>query len=189
MSKTVPQEETKFIEGIRAGDQAMIKWVYTSHYSIVKNYILKNKGQEDDARDVYQESMTILCRNLQHEPGFVLTCSIRTFLYAVARRLWLKHLRDSNRNGVLHDGFDVEDEVQTGVHWEKESQLDLMTNSMDSLGEPCKTLLYDFYIHKQSMETISEKFGYTNADNAKNQKYKCLQRLKKIFFNQYREKE
>jgi hypothetical protein len=32
------------------------------------------------------------------------------------------------------------------------------------------------------MDEIAEKFGYTNSDNAKNQKYKCLQRLKKYFF-------
>ncbi|HYG20441.1 MAG TPA: sigma-70 family RNA polymerase sigma factor, partial [Ohtaekwangia sp.] len=36
------------------------------------------------------------------------------------------------------------------------------------------------------MEAISTKFGYTNADNAKNQKYKCLQRLKKLFFTDYK---
>ena len=29
-------------------------------------------------------------------------------------------------------------------------------------------------------------FGYTNADNAKTQKYKCLMRLKKLFFAQYK---
>jgi hypothetical protein len=37
------------------------------------------------------------------------------------------------------------------------------------------------------METIREKFGYTNADNAKNQKYKCLQRLKKLFFDAHKD--
>jgi len=35
------------------------------------------------------------------------------------------------------------------------------------------------------MEEITEKFGYNNADNAKNQKYKCLKRLKKVFFDVY----
>jgi hypothetical protein len=35
------------------------------------------------------------------------------------------------------------------------------------------------------MDDITEKFGYTNADNAKNQKYKCLKRLKKTFFEVY----
>jgi len=36
------------------------------------------------------------------------------------------------------------------------------------------------------MQEIALSFGYTNADNAKNQKYKCLMRLKKIFFAQYK---
>ena len=34
------------------------------------------------------------------------------------------------------------------------------------------------------MKQICDDFGYTNADNAKTQKYKCLQRLKKLFFQQ-----
>ena len=57
-----------------------------------------------------------------------------------------------------------------------------MNNSLIELGEPCSELIKDFYINKLSMEQIAEKFGYTNADNAKTQKYKCLQRLKKYFF-------
>jgi hypothetical protein len=32
------------------------------------------------------------------------------------------------------------------------------------------------------MQEICTEFGYTNADNAKTQKYKCLTRLKKLFF-------
>jgi hypothetical protein len=35
------------------------------------------------------------------------------------------------------------------------------------------------------MQELAAAFGYTNADNAKNQKYKCLMRLKKLFFSQY----
>lgn len=36
------------------------------------------------------------------------------------------------------------------------------------------------------MQELAKQFGYTNADNAKTQKYKCLLRLKKIFFAQYK---
>ena len=36
------------------------------------------------------------------------------------------------------------------------------------------------------MNVIAQEFGYTNADNAKTQKYKCLVRLKKLFFAQYK---
>ena len=41
---------------------------------------------------------------------------------------------------------------------------------------------FDTWAEKMSMEEIAEKFGYTNSDNAKTQKYKCLQRLKRNFF-------
>ena len=75
---------------------------------------------------------------------------------------------------------DVSEEITE--HLNKESDLDKMNQSLVELGEPCATLIKDFYIQKLSMDDIAEKFGYTNADNAKNQKYKCLQRLKKCFF-------
>jgi hypothetical protein len=59
-----------------------------------------------------------------------------------------------------------------------------MEASMEKIGEPCKTILEDYYIHRKSMLEIADRFGYTNAENAKNQKYKCLMRLKKLFFAQ-----
>ena len=65
----------------------------------------------------------------------------------------------------------------------------MMDSAMKSLGEPCKSLLEAYYINKKHMVEIAEEFGYTNADNAKNQKYKCLMRLKKLFFAQYKQPE
>ena len=62
----------------------------------------------------------------------------------------------------------------------------MMEKAMSGLGEPCKSLLEAFYMQKRSMQEIASGFGYTNAENAKNQKYKCLMRLKKLFFSQYK---
>jgi DNA-directed RNA polymerase specialized sigma24 family protein len=99
--------------------------------------------------------------------------------------LWLKQLRkngntirfkDDDENEVI----DVTDELSD--HLKKDSDIQKMNMSLDELGEPCKTILKDFYVYKLNMEQISEKFGYTNSDNAKTQKYKCLQRLKRRFF-------
>ena len=62
-----------------------------------------------------------------------------------------------------------------------------MSEALNALGEPCRSIIEDFYIRDFSMESISDKFGYTNSENAKNQKYKCLQRLKKLFFKDQKE--
>ena len=76
----------------------------------------------------------------------------------------------------------VEDEVED--QHERNLQFSKMQSALGMLGEPCKTIIEDFYINNRSMQDICERFGYTNADNAKTQKYKCLQRLKKLFFQQ-----
>ena len=77
----------------------------------------------------------------------------------------------------------VEDDL--GIFEKQEANYTMMNNALNSLGEPCKGLLEGYYIHKKGMQELAQEFGYTNADNAKNQKYKCLMRLKKIFFAQY----
>jgi DNA-directed RNA polymerase specialized sigma24 family protein len=105
--------------------------------------------------------------------------------------LWLKKLQQANRFGnpveTLAEIVPVEEEI------EQKEKLDAdfghMDVSLKSLGEPCKSLLEAYYFEKKNMVEIAEQFGYTNADNAKNQKYKCLMRLKKIFFAQYKQSE
>jgi RNA polymerase sigma factor (sigma-70 family) len=105
----------------------------------------------------------------------------------VSRRLWLKQInkRENAMGTSDSDGLeiaDVESDVQ--IHLQKEHEFAKMDSAMNQLGEPCQTILRDFYIRNKSMNEICEKFGYTNTDNAKTQKYKCLQRLKKLFFDQ-----
>jgi hypothetical protein len=67
-----------------------------------------------------------------------------------------------------------------------EKRMDVIRKSLEALGEPCSNIIRDFYFHDFTVDQIRDKFGYTNNDNAKNQKYKCLQRLKKIFFEGYK---
>jgi DNA-directed RNA polymerase specialized sigma24 family protein len=77
-------------------------------------------------------------------------------------------------------------EEDMAAHEKRDADYELMNKAIGNLGEPCKSLLEAYYINKMNMQDIASQFGYTNADNAKNQKYKCLMRLKKIFFTQYK---
>jgi DNA-directed RNA polymerase specialized sigma24 family protein len=79
----------------------------------------------------------------------------------------------------LRDTVPVEEEMER--HEQRNQDFQIMEQSLNSLGEPCRSLLKAYYLEMKSMVEIAGDFGYTNADNAKNQKYKCLMRLKKIF--------
>jgi DNA-directed RNA polymerase specialized sigma24 family protein len=62
----------------------------------------------------------------------------------------------------------------------EENNLNLISRCFDQLGDPCHTLLDLFYYQKKSMEEITVELNYKNTDSAKNQKYKCIERLRKL---------
>ena len=176
--------DLEFIEGLRHNKDVVLRALYKKYYNLVLKYVVNNSGSSEAAADIYQETIIVLYENVQ-KPAFELNCQLQTFIFSIAKRLWLKQLRNSGH--TLRFREDEEEEIvdvseELFEHLKKESDLEKMNASMENLGEPCKTLLKDFYVYKLSMEEISEKFGYTNADNAKTQKYKCLQRLKRYFF-------
>lgn len=183
---TLTLTDNQYIEGLRLSDNAVIRTIYKKFYPAIMRMVLNNNGTEQEAKDVFQESILVLYHHVQKQ-NFILSCALQTYLYSVAKRLWLKQIH--KKSGTLklderfYEGDDFADsENEVSVYEEREQNLSRMQESIGQIGEPCKTLLTDFYIARLGMEEIADKFGYTNADNAKNQKYKCLQRLKKIFF-------
>lgn len=177
--------EEELLQGIIKGDAATLRFLYREYYGPVAHYILKNQGSEQEARDVFQDAIVLLYDKLK-KGTLTLSCKAGTYLHAVCRKMWLKRLVVLGRfGGKLMEDKDYEQEAEedTEAFSEQDEQLKRMSLCMSKLGEPCNTLLTDYYFHKLNMEAITEKFGYTNADNAKNQKYKCMQRLKKYFFD------
>lgn len=176
-------EDKEIIGGLASGERTALEHLYANHFPVVLNMVLRNSGSEDEAKDLFQEALCVLYDKVS-QGDFVLSSKLRTYLYAISRRLWLKQLNGRDRGFVDVEGIEepmmLEEDLQ--IHQERESQFDQMERALGKLGNPCKTILTDFYIHGKTMAEISEKLDYTNADNAKNQKYKCLQRLKKLYF-------
>ncbi|MFA6088062.1 RNA polymerase sigma factor [Mucilaginibacter sp.] len=188
MNKQIDLEipaDSEVIIGILNNSDSVLKRLYLAYFPMVLQLILNNNGNEDDAKDVYQEAIIVLYNKVKRG-DFELSSKLKTYIYSICRRLWLKRLKQLNRYGGdikdFQEYLPVEDEIEK--HQDRDMQLNKMEDALKLLGEPCKTIMEDFYMHSKSMQEICERFGYTNADNAKTQKYKCLQRLKKLFFQQ-----
>lgn len=178
--------ENSLLQGLARNDKKAIETIYKENYNMVQALVINNNGTAEDAKDIFQESMIVLYEKVQ-TGTFELNCLIKTFIYSVSRRLWLKKLMQQNRftlSEAHEEVIAVDDETEE--HEKRNTEFSMMEKAMGSLGEPCKSLLQAFYLQKKSMQDIASNFGYTNAENAKNQKYKCLMRLKKLFFSQYK---
>jgi len=178
--------EQVLLKGLAQNDSKAIETIYKDNFNMVQAFIINNNGSYDEARDIFQEAMIALYEKAQSE-SFVLTCKINTYVYSICRRLWLKRLqqlgRYTNQVDSLEETVQVEEDLE--IHEKRNADFNMMETAMNSLGEPCRSLIEGFYIKKMDMQSLSKEFGYTNADNAKTQKYKCLMRLKKLFFAQY----
>ena len=179
--------EQDLLKGLAVNDKASIESIYKENYSLIQNLVTRNSGTEDDARDVFQEALIVLYEKSLSE-SFELNCQLRTYLYSVCRRIWLKKLQQSRRFEAPFENMEetvpVEEDLED--HEKLSGQYSIMRAAMGRIGEPCKSLLEAFYVHQKSMSEIATYFGYTNSDNAKTQKYKCLMRLKRMFFAEYK---
>jgi len=179
--------ERELLQGLAVNDKKAVESIYKENYNMVQSLIINNNGSADDAKDIFQEAMIVLYEKVR-SGSFELNCLIKTYLYSVCKRLWLKRLQHMSRYAPpIEDPestVSVDDELEE--HEKRDAEFEMMNKAISSLGEPCKSLLEAYYLQKQNMQVIAASFGYTNSDNAKNQKYKCLMRLKKIFFAHYK---
>ena len=178
------EQEKILLKGLALNDRLVVEAIYRDNYPMIQSFILNNNGNSDEARDIFQEAMIVVYEKAV-SGTFELNCQLKTYIYSVCRRLWLKRLQQLQRYGSLienaEDTVAVEEDLE--LHEKHNADFILMETAMNKIGEPCKSLLDAYYLQKKNMQEIAADFGYTNA---KTQKYKCLVRLKKLFFAQYK---
>lgn len=180
--------EQELLDLLAQGNRQATTQVYKQHGKMMMAWVQNNGGSQADAADILQEAMVVLYEKAQ-TPEFCLTCKIGTYLFAVGKHLWYKKLQQRQKSPeFLQDtegegNPDLAYEEDVKAHEERELHYDQLDTALEQLGEPCRSLLKAFYHHDKSMTDIASDFGYTNPDNAKTQKYKCLNRLRKIFYN------
>ncbi len=176
--------EQELLQAMANGQREATENIYLQHYPTVTKWIMGRGGSGADADDVYQEAMIVLYEKAQNE-DFRLSCKVGTYLFAVSKHLWYKKLQKAQQAPTT-DADAVEDLAYSDdvkAHREREDHYRQLDMALEQLGEPCKSLIKAFYHHDKSMQEIASDFGYTNPANAKTQKYKCLTRLKKLFFD------
>lgn len=151
----------------------VLSYLYNNHYTIIEKYILSNSGTKADTADTFQDAIVILYQNVRANK-FQLQSSIGTYLYAVARNIWLKKLRKGRVDTSkmeLEESYSFDDEkiIQS-------SQLTIR-DALEQIGDTCKRLLLDFYFHKKSMMMLTHAYGLGSNEATRNKKYRCMQRL------------
>ncbi|GGZ33225.1 hypothetical protein GCM10007049_28590 [Echinicola pacifica] len=164
---------------IRAGDQQVLEKVYVQHREPFISWLKKQYNcSKEEGQEIYQVTFYIFYENVLTGKLQYLTSSIKTYLFGIGKYKILEHIRVESKKAyeIREEYFQMEEE-QTFPDLDQEN---MIISALRTLGDPCKKLLELVYYENRSMEDIAHALNYKNPDTAKNQKYKCMQRLKKL---------
>jgi RNA polymerase sigma factor (sigma-70 family) len=176
---SLPQRNLQLLERFFNNDKAAVFEFYEKEFSGIARLIMSNHGTVEDAKDVFHDALVILMDkyrwgrlSLESSPG--------SYLYSICRNLWYEHLRGIKKAKNFRD---IElrhyPKVTVDYYDEEPEQFDAVKKALDAMGNPCKQLLELYYYRNHSWDQISTILGYTSAASARNQKYKCLERIRK----------
>lgn len=147
----------------------------------VTRFVLDNGGSRDDAQDVFQEALVLFDRNLR-EGRFEGKSTLATYFVAIAKWRWVTLRRQQGRYRELSPAqYDGEVESAEAETLRAEHR-ELLTEAMGHIGERCRELLR-LYQLDYAMEEIAQKMGYSGADVAKKEAYRCRMRLREHLEN------
>lgn len=156
-----------------------LKYLYKQYYTMAVHLLRSNNGDADDAKDVFQDSLIILFNKVR-QPDFQSGSSLKTYLYAVCRNLWLKKLRSSGYDQKFRETQDVNAADDPSDALEVSEKQQAIAGLMNKLGEDCRKILLFFYYEKLSMQEIVEKMGLSGEQVAKNKKLNCMNKLREM---------
>ena len=163
------------VESLRLRDRASYTLLYQLMMPPVARYVQRNSGSLADAEDVFQETLLVLAEKVQ-QPDFRLTASLKTYLISIARNVWLNRLRDQRK--LLFDNGIAEMDI-ADLPADEPSHSNAVLCWLDKATPFCKALLRAVFFDNEPMEILLQRMGWKNRHTAANQKYKCMQQLKR----------
>ena len=177
--------DNTLLDKLKTEDNSSFELLYKFYFPTIATYIKQNLGNNEDAEDVFQETIVILLQKVR-QSDFILTSSLKTYLYAVAKNLWLKRLRDNKirivDNELSLTTYKTETEIFE-IEPEK-SREEKVENWLLKITRNCQDILKALFFYEVPMDSLMVKMGWKNKHTASNQKHKCIQQIKEV-----REKE
>ena len=159
-------------------EQAILQ-LYQEHASIARSFIMGKGGTEQDADDIFQETVVSFIDTVQ-KGKFRQESGIRTFLISISKNLWYNEIRRrqraGNREKLFEKEYTQEDSDIRELIGDRELKK-ILDQMLKELGDSCNKVLKLFYFEDLSMKEIVLHLHYENEQVVRNKKYKCLQQL------------
>ncbi len=177
--------------GIRDRKDNILEYLYKELFPQIKRVINKHGGDEQDARDLFQEGLIIVFQRLKNN-DLVIKSSFNNYFIVLCKFIWfrqnnIKHnhnAAENIENLSLEEDSDpgkVQEHPGVSVYEEYVANKSekIFQRHYRKLSPDCKKVIKMFY-RKKPFREIAKKMIYTNEDYARRKKYLCMQQLMKM---------
>jgi RNA polymerase sigma factor (sigma-70 family) len=175
----LPVPDNVLLDKLKNEDNASFEVLYKFYFPSIAAHITQNFGSTEDAEDIFQEAIIVLLQKIR-QTDFVLASSLKTYLFAIAKNLWLKRLRDNKLIPV--DNFEKYKEQSETFEFELQPESpkeEKVASWLAKITANCQRILKAIFFYKEPMGSLMQKMGWKNKHTAANQQYKCIQQVKK----------
>ena len=167
----------EYFIGFQTNDQQVITSFYEKFQPNFKRSLISKYTILDDEflADVYQDTVIRLWENIQRGRITLdnLTSDLTGYLFGIGENVLREHLR--KKKEILIEDLPESPDLGNDILQDEIKEV------VEAMDKPCAPLLLKFYWEGYSMDEISIQLGYANANSAKTQKNKCMNKLKAIF--------
>lgn len=173
-------DDSALIQGITNNERKALDTIYQQSFGQIKQFIVHNNGSEQDAEDIFQEGLLAVWRNIKSgKYENQKNVKLSTYVFQVCKYRWFEHLKSAKvkYSTRLNPEYDIVEENNLAQLQEEEERASYLRSLFEQLGEKCQQILNLYYYKKKSLAEIAQEMDYT-PQSAKNEKYRCMQRLK-----------
>jgi len=172
------KDDKIFIEGIKKQNEKVIAEIYNRYFPSVRQFIFKNNGSSEDARDIFNDAVIVIMEKIR-DNTLDLRCSLKTYLYAISKNLWLKKMGGEKLETISYEEIEgtlacaeqIEEELinvnRAGLLYQKH---------LARMSLTCRRLL-EYFLEGRSYREITELMHYENESYARKRKYRCIKIL------------
>lgn len=171
--------DDEILLGLRKRDNQVIQYIYQTDFDRIALMITSNNGSEDDAEDVFQECLIIMFKRMRDDDQFALTSTFSTYLYSVARLLWLKKLRDTRKMEVTELKREMEEYIEFEEPppvQDKDLRMAVYQRNLKLIPEDCQKIL-TLTAQDTSAKEIAEKLGFRSDSYVRKRRHFCKEFL------------
>ncbi|MCF1714211.1 sigma-70 family RNA polymerase sigma factor [Flavihumibacter sp. RY-1] len=158
-----------------------VKELYNSYFEMLTAFLRTKGAAQEEAADIFQESILVFIEAAR-AGKFKGDSSIKSYLFGIAKNLWLEEIRSSERRNrrqqVFHQASPTIESTEARI-FNKEMQKTWL-QLFNSIGSVCKAILMGFYYEKLSMRELLDKVSFASEQALRNKKSKCMKALKEM---------